>query len=133
MQASGRFISTGACTACVGCNSDPISDIEFGHIPTPVVWYLQRCSISTSHQHSICNAPDNVFIDVVNGMTMLIGKKLDSGLAQDVFIHDERNEGKIITMTAKVGKFVEKDNKPVVILRDGQRWNSIQTGTLARH
>ena len=64
---------------------------------------------------------DNVFIDVVNGMTMLIGKKLDSGLAQDVFIHDERNEGKIITMTAKVGKFVEKDNKPVVILRDGQR------------
>ena len=64
---------------------------------------------------------DNVFIDVVSGMTMLIGKKLDSGLAQDVFIHDERNEGKIVTMTAKVGKFVEKDNRPAVILRDGQR------------
>ena len=35
---------------------------------------------------------DNVFIDVVDGMTMLIGEKFDDGLAKDLFIHDERTE-----------------------------------------
>ena len=37
---------------------------------------------------------DNVFIDVVDGLTMLIGEKFDDGLARDLFIHDERTEGK---------------------------------------
>ena len=64
---------------------------------------------------------DNVFIDVVDGMTMLIGKKYDDGLAEDVFIHDERNNGAIVTLTARVGQFVEKDGQPAVILQDGQR------------
>ena len=64
---------------------------------------------------------DNVFIDVVDGMTMLIGKKYDDGLAEDVFIHDERDNGAIVTLTARVGQFVEKDGQPAVILKDGQR------------
>ncbi|RPG86141.1 MAG: LptF/LptG family permease [Candidatus Puniceispirillum sp. TMED245] len=64
---------------------------------------------------------DNVFIDVVDGMTMLIGKKYDDGLAEDVFIHDERDNGAIVTLTARVGQFVEKDGQPAVILQDGQR------------
>jgi lipopolysaccharide export system permease protein len=64
---------------------------------------------------------DNVFIDVVDGMTMLIGKKYDDGLAEDVFIHDERNNGAIVTLTARVGQFVEKDGQSAVILQDGQR------------
>ena len=64
---------------------------------------------------------DNVFVDVVDGMTMLIGKKYDNGLAEDVFIHDERENGAIVTMTASVGQFVEKDGQPAVILQDGQR------------
>ncbi|MEK9553702.1 MAG: LptF/LptG family permease, partial [Alphaproteobacteria bacterium] len=65
---------------------------------------------------------DNVFIDVVDGMTMLIGKKYKDGHAENVFIHDEKAEGVIVTMTAKAGRFIEKDGKPAVILNDGQRF-----------
>lgn len=64
---------------------------------------------------------DNVFIDVVDGMTMLIGKKDDDGRAEDVFIHDERADGSVVSMTATAGRFVEKDGQPAVILQDGQR------------
>ena len=71
---------------------------------------------------------ENVFIDVVDGMTMLIGKKYDDGFAEDVFIHDERGDGAVVTMTASVGRFVEKDGQPAVILQDGQRVELTQTG-----
>tara|TARA_X000000950_G_scaffold278046_1_gene368391 strand:- start:7540 stop:8700 length:1161 start_codon:yes stop_codon:yes gene_type:complete len=64
---------------------------------------------------------DDVFIDVVEGMTMLIGEKFNDGLARDIFIHDERTEGKIITLTARVGKFIERDGLPAVLLQDGER------------
>ena len=65
---------------------------------------------------------DNVFIDVVDGMTMLIGKKYNNGLAENVFIHDEQKDGVIVTMSAKSGQFIEKDGLPAIILRDGQRF-----------
>ncbi len=71
---------------------------------------------------------DNVFIDVVDGLTMLIGEKLDDGLAKDLFIHDERTEGKVITMTARVGQFVERDGLPAVILQDGERIELLKSG-----
>ena len=64
---------------------------------------------------------DDVFIDVVDGMTMLIGEKYEDGLARDIFIHDERTDGKIITMTARVGRFIERDGLPAVLLKDGER------------
>jgi lipopolysaccharide export system permease protein len=64
---------------------------------------------------------DDVFIDVVDGLTMLIGEKYDDGLARDIFIHDERSEGKIITLTARVGRFIERDGLPAVSLKDGER------------
>ena len=64
---------------------------------------------------------DDVFIDVVEGMTMLIGEKFNDGLARDIFIHDERTEGKIITLTARVGKFIERDGLLAVLLQDGER------------
>ena len=65
---------------------------------------------------------DNVFIDVVDGMTMLIGKKHKDGLAENVFIHDEQEDGVIVTMSAVSGQFIEKDGQPAIILRDGQRF-----------
>ena len=71
---------------------------------------------------------DNVFIDVVDGLTMLIGEKFDDGLARDLFIHDERNEGKIITMTARIGQFVERDGLPAVILQEGERIELSKSG-----
>lgn len=64
---------------------------------------------------------ENVFIDVVDGMTMLIGEKFDDGLARDIFIHDERTDGKIIALTARVGRFIERDGLPAVLLQDGER------------
>ena len=69
---------------------------------------------------------DNVFIDVVDGMTMLIGKKYKNGHAENVFIHDEKTDGVIVTMTAKAGRFIEKDGKPAVILNDGHRFELSQ-------
>ena len=69
---------------------------------------------------------DNVFIDVVDGMTMLIGKKYKDGHAKNVFIHDEKTDGVIVTMTAKAGRFIEKDGKPAVILNDGHRFELSQ-------
>ena len=69
---------------------------------------------------------DNVFIDVVDGMTMLIGKKYKDGHAENVFIHDENTNGVIVTMTAKAGRFIEKDGKPAVILNDGHRFELSQ-------
>ncbi len=64
---------------------------------------------------------DDVFIDVVDGMTLLIGEKYDDGLARDIFIHDERTDGKIITLTARAGQFIERDGLPAVLLQDGER------------
>ena len=69
---------------------------------------------------------DNVFIDVVDGMTMLIGKKYKDGHAENVFIHDEKTDGVIVTMTAKAGRFIKKDGKPAVILNDGHRFELSQ-------
>jgi len=69
---------------------------------------------------------DKVFIDVVDGMTMLIGKKYKDGHAENVFIHDEKTDGVIVTMTAKAGRFIEKDGKPAVILNDGHRFELSQ-------
>ena len=71
---------------------------------------------------------DNVFIDVVDGLTMLIGEKFDDGLAKDLFIHDERTDGKVVTMTARIGRFVERDGLPAVILQDGERIELSETG-----
>lgn len=71
---------------------------------------------------------DNVFIDVVDGLTMLIGEKYDDGFAKDLFIHDERTEGKVVTMTSRVGRFVERDGLPAVILQEGERIELSETG-----
>ena len=69
---------------------------------------------------------DNVFIDVVDGMTMLIGKKYKDGHVENVFIHDEKTGGVIITMTAKAGRFIKKDGKPAIILNEGHRFELSQ-------
>ena len=69
---------------------------------------------------------DNVFIDVVDGMTMLIGKKYKDGHVENVFIHDEKADGVIVTMTAKAGRFIEKDGKPAIILNEGHRFELSQ-------
>ena len=64
---------------------------------------------------------DNVFVDVVDGMTMLIGKHGSNGVASDVFIHDTRNESKIVTVLAETGQFIKTNGAPALVLQNGQR------------
>lgn len=64
---------------------------------------------------------DGVFIDIVDGMTILIGKRPQNGVAEDIFIHDARNDGKITSVTAKYGRFTKNNGVPTLILQDGQR------------
>ena len=64
---------------------------------------------------------DNVFVDVVDGATMLIGKHGSNGVASDVFIHDTRNEGKIVTVLAETGQFIKTNGAPALVLQNGQR------------
>ena len=71
---------------------------------------------------------EGVFIDVVDGMTMLIGEKTEDGMARDIFLHDERAPDKTITITAKYGKFVNQDGVPAVILQNGVRNEVNQNG-----
>ena len=71
---------------------------------------------------------EGVFIDVVDGMTMLIGEKAEDGMARDIFLHDERAPDKTITITAKYGKFVNQDGVPAVILQNGVRNEVNQNG-----
>lgn len=71
---------------------------------------------------------EGVFIDVVDGMTMLIGEQTEDGMARDIFLHDERTPDKTITITAKYGKFVNQDGVPAVILQNGVRNEVNQNG-----
>ena len=64
---------------------------------------------------------DNVFVDVVDGMTMLIDRHGSNGIASDVFIHDTRNEGKIVTVLAETGQFIKTNGAPSLVLQNGQR------------
>jgi len=64
---------------------------------------------------------DNVFIDIVDGMTILIGTHKGGGAAENVFIHDARTPGKIITVTAEAGQFTNTSGAPTLLLRNGQR------------
>ena len=64
---------------------------------------------------------ENVFVDVVDGMTMLIGKYGSNGITSDVFIHDTRNEDKIVTVLAETGRFIETNGAPALMLLNGQR------------
>ena len=64
---------------------------------------------------------DGVFIDIVDGMTILIGKRPQNGVAEDIFIHDARQDGKITSVTAKYGRFTRNNGVPTMILQNGQR------------
>ena len=70
---------------------------------------------------------ENVFIDIVDGMTILIGEHEGNGVARDVFIHDTRNPTRIVTVTAESGKFTTSDGVPALVLYNGQRAEMTET------
>jgi lipopolysaccharide export system permease protein len=71
---------------------------------------------------------DGVFIDVVNGMTMLIGRRDNNNVMHDVFIYDARINDRIITMTAKNAQFMDNTTTPTLVLHDGERSERNPTG-----
>ena len=64
---------------------------------------------------------DGVFTEVVPGLTMFIGSRSENDVVNDVFIQDTRTVDRTIILTAKNGKFVGEDNRPTLILGNGQR------------
>ena len=64
---------------------------------------------------------DGVFIEVVNGMTMFIGAHDNDGVMRDIFIHDSRIEGRIITMTAQSSRISDRNGTPTLVLQNGER------------
>lgn len=64
---------------------------------------------------------DGVFTEVVPGLTMFIGSRSENNVVNDVFIQDTRTVDRTIILTAKNGKFVGEDNRPTLILANGQR------------
>ena len=76
---------------------------------------------------------EGVFIGIVDGLTMFIGKRGDNDVLQDIFIYDTRTTDRVITMTAESGKFVDRDGVPTLILQNGERSegdNEGQTGAV---
>ena len=43
-----------------------------------------------------------MFIEIVDDLTMFIGKRGDNDVLQDIFIHDTRTDDRVITMTAEM-------------------------------
>ena len=64
---------------------------------------------------------EGVFIEIVDGLTMFIGDRGENDVLHDIFIHDTRDDERIITMTADTGKFIERDGVPTLILQNGER------------
>jgi len=64
---------------------------------------------------------DGVFTEVVPGLTMFIGSRSENDVVNDVFIQDTRTVDRTIILTAENGKFVGEDNRPTLILGNGQR------------
>ena len=64
---------------------------------------------------------EGVFIEIVDDLTMFIGKRGDNDALQDIFVHDARTGDRVITMTAETGKFVDRDGVPTLLLQNGER------------
>ena len=122
MQASGRStlqlaraplaLGIGVCAILV-VNSSIVLPFSFG--------FYKEIQFKLRNSIPAVMLREGVFIDVADGMTMLIRKKTDEGLARDIFIHDERVPDNLVTITAKYGKFIDQDGTPVVILQNGMR------------
>ena len=64
---------------------------------------------------------EGVFIEIVDDLTMFIGKRNENNALQDIFVHDTRADDRLITMTAETGNFVDVDGVPTLILQNGER------------
>lgn len=64
---------------------------------------------------------DGVFTEVVPGLTMFIGSRSENEIVNDVFIQDTRMTDRTVILTAQNGKFIGDDNRPTLILANGQR------------
>ena len=59
------------------------------------------------------------FIHPQNGVTFYIGGISDSGIIEDVFVLDERNNEREIIITSKSGYLITNNNNPILVLKNG--------------
>ena len=107
--------------------------IAFGIILTrflhsiPVIYcrhpsvFTRICSLNCVIAFQQFSLRENVFIEVVDGMTMFIGARDNNDAMKDIFIHDARIDDRIITMTAESGEFIDHNGSPKLILQNGER------------
>ena len=71
---------------------------------------------------------NNVFIDISDGLTLFVGKRIGPNEVGEVFIQDSRNEQQIVTYTAESGQFTHNQSGPILLLKHGQRAELNQDG-----
>ena len=59
------------------------------------------------------------FIHPQNGITFYIGGMSSSGIIEDVFVLDERNESQEIIITSKSGQLLKDNDNPMLVLEEG--------------
>ena len=59
------------------------------------------------------------FIHPQNGITFYIGGMSSTGIIEDVFVLDERNESQEIIITSKSGQLLKDNDNPMLVLEEG--------------
>ncbi len=72
---------------------------------------------------------DNVFIDIADDMTLFVGERISQNKVGRVFIQDARNPDRLVTLTSETGQFLVSNNRPLFILRNGQRTELTSDGS----
>lgn len=72
---------------------------------------------------------ENVFVHPTNSLTFYIKNKIDDHQFEDIFFQDD-NDGNPITIVAKSGELINKDNKVYLSLENGNRQEVTKKGEL---
>ena len=64
---------------------------------------------------------DGVFSTPVDGLMVFVRERDSAGILHGIMVHDNREEGKSITMMAESGKLVETPQGPRFLLKNGNR------------
>ena len=65
---------------------------------------------------------DRVFVDLAPGLTIFINERISNSEVRNVFIQDARHPVNISTLTAAEGTFALDEGRPVLLLKDGERF-----------
>ncbi|MFW5678988.1 MAG: LptF/LptG family permease [Pseudomonadota bacterium] len=72
-----------------------------------------------------------VFTSPVNGLTLHVGGRTETGELVNLVVHDTRRPGTAVTLLADRGDLVRGDDGPILVLRDGSYQELHGDGTLS--